>query len=206
MLGVVHRRLAMARRGAPIAWRLSHSAPKNVMEASSYVERSVRTSPFRLNLIAGLVRRMWVPEALTQLKFLNKRFAPVVAAAVEKAAFRAGTQHELVPEELQIERCFVTPASFLKRIKIHGKGRHGIMHKRSGHINVTVAKIDFDQRIADAKNHRQKRKWQTRKEVAWNARVRVLGDWADKRMFPPKGSESIISITENNNEIGDAKV
>lgn len=156
------------------------------VEVTHYVERNVRTSPFRLNLIAGLVRRMWVPEALLQLQFLNKRFAKVVSEAIQKTATRAGIEHELVPEQLEVERCFVTPAPFLKRIKYHAKGRSGIMRRRSGHLSITLAKIDFAERIATAKNIRQRTKWEKRHEHARQTRVRILGEWADKRMFPPK--------------------
>lgn len=157
------------------------------VELTQHTRRNVRTSPFRLNLIAGLVRRMWIPEALTQLQFLNKRFAPVVAQALEYASKKAGTEHELLPEELEVERCFVTPAAMVKSLKIHAKGRTGIKKKRSGHLNVTLAKVNFDERIASATNQRQRAKWELRKSVAQKARLDVLGErFANERMFPPR--------------------
>ena len=119
-----------------------------------------------------------MPDALAQLQFTPKRFAPTVAAAIERCAQRAAAQHELVPEELEIERCFVTPAPFMKRLKIMGRGRSGTIRKRSGHLNVTVAAVDFDAKIRDAHNPRQRRKWEERRAVARAARERVLGEFA----------------------------
>ena len=63
-----------------------------------------------------------MPAALAQLQFTPKRFAPTVAAA-GGAAQRAAARR-LVPE-VEIERCFVPPAPFMKRLKIMGRGRSG---------------------------------------------------------------------------------
>ena len=92
-------------------------APRRASRVSraGYKHEGIRTSPVKLNLIAKLVRRLWVPEALAQLEFSPKRHAPTVAAALEKCAARAAQQHEVVPEELEVDRAFVTPAPFMKR-------------------------------------------------------------------------------------------
>lgn len=157
------------------------------VDQTHHIQRYIRTSPFRLNLIAALVRRMWVPEALTQLHYLNKRFAPLVSEVIQNTARKAGVEHELVPEELEVERCFVTPAPMQKSLKIHAKMKNGIKKKRSGHLSLTLAKINFDERIASASNPRQRQKWEKRKEVAQKARVDVLGErFAHERMFPPR--------------------
>ena len=167
-----------ARQAPPLARAMTHYAPPPRPTATSYKHERIRHSPRKLNLIAKLVRRLWVPDALAQLQFTPKRFAPTVAAAIERCAQRAAAQHELVPEELEIERCFVTPAPFMKRLKIMGRGRSGTIRKRSGHLNVTVAAVDFDAKIREAHNPRQRRKWEERRAVARAARERVLGEFA----------------------------
>lgn len=136
---------------------------------------NVRTSPFRLNMIAKVARRQWVPDALAQLSFLKKRYAPEVSKAINRAARRAGFEHELVPAELEVERCFVSPAPMLKRPRYLAKGRMSLTRKRSGHLSITLAKIDFDDRIKNAANGRLKAKWQHRQQFALQQRQRVLG-------------------------------
>ena len=116
---------AALRIKAPLVRSMTHYPPKKLIgiPTTTYKHESVRTSPFKLNLIAKLVRRLWVPEALAQLEFSKKRlvlpttkltrklrFAPLVHDAIVKAADRAAIQHELVLEELTVERCFVTSA------------------------------------------------------------------------------------------------
>ena len=120
---------------------MTHYAPKPKPTETTYKHENIRTSPWKLNLIAKLVRRMWVPEALAQLEFTKKRYAPTVAEAIHRCAARVGNTHELVPEELEVERAFVTPAPFMKRIKFMGRGRSGVMRKRAGHLTITLAKV-----------------------------------------------------------------
>ena len=189
-------RAASAPRAAtPCAVRLTHYAPKPRDALTHYKHENIRTSPWKLNLLAKLVRNLWVPDALAQLQFTKKRYAPTVADAIERCAARAGAAHELVPEELEVERAFVTPAPFLKRIKFMGRGRSGTVRKRAGHLNVSLCKVDFPAKIAEAKNHRQKRKWMQREADARAARERVLGAFAfpdeaavDAEVVPPPAS------------------
>ena len=204
------RPCAVARVAAPApgcAWprvwgcgarAMTHYAPKALEAATSYKHENIRTSPWKLNLIAKLVRRMWVPEALAQLGFVQKRYAPTVSAAIERCVARAGATHELVAEELEVERCFVTPALFLKRIKFMGRGRSGVKRKRAGHLNVTLAKVDFAAKIDAAPNHRQRRKWLQRQAEARAARERVLGRFAfpDDAAAPPADSDDQPEVSD----------
>mmetsp|Transcript_38065 Transcript_38065/g.122213 ORF Transcript_38065/g.122213 Transcript_38065/m.122213 type:complete len:201 (-) Transcript_38065:96-698(-) len=164
---------------------------------TTYILRNIRTSPWRLNLITKLVRRMWVPEALTQLKFCQKRFAPTVAEAIQEAAKKAGLEHELVSEELEVERAFVTPAPFKKKIDYKAKGMSGVIRNRSGHITIVLAKLPFDKYINDAKNWRQKQKWSLRAEEAMKERKRVLGDFADVPLAANDDSTSSSKANKN---------
>mmetsp|Transcript_6282 Transcript_6282/g.19678 ORF Transcript_6282/g.19678 Transcript_6282/m.19678 type:complete len:205 (-) Transcript_6282:196-810(-) len=174
--------LVTTRAGALVQQqRWTHYPVKRLMGVplTRHVEKNIRQSPRKLNQIAKMVRRMWVPEAKTQLKFLNKRHAPTFVGAIERAAHKAGLLHELVPEELEIERAFVTPAPFVKRLKIRAKGMSGTIRKRSGHIVIVLAKMNFDNYIDAAKSKRSKNKWQARKDEARRQRLRVLGEFAD---------------------------
>ena len=72
---------------------MTHYAPPPRPTATSYKHERVRHSPRKLNLLAKLVRRLWVPDALAQLQFTPKRFAPTVAAAIERCAQRAAAHY-----------------------------------------------------------------------------------------------------------------
>ena len=174
-------------RGLPlvVSRRWTHYPVKRLKDVpqTRYVLKNIRTSPWKLNIITKLVRRMWVPEALVQLKFCNKRWAPMVSEAIQKAAHKAGLQHELVPEELEVERAFVTPAPMRKSIEFKAKGKMGVIRKRSGHINIVLAKLPFDKYIEDATNNRQRQKWVLRAIDAQKERNKILGDFAGPKII-----------------------
>jgi hypothetical protein len=49
----------------------------------------VKTSPRKLNLVAKLVRRMGLEQALMQLRFCSKKMADVVAKTIHDAKWNA---------------------------------------------------------------------------------------------------------------------
>jgi len=49
----------------------------------------VKTSPRKLNLVAKLVRRMGLEQALMQLQFCSKKMADVVAKTIHDAKWNA---------------------------------------------------------------------------------------------------------------------
>lgn len=48
----------------------------------------------------------------------------------------------------------------VKRVRVMGRGRSGISRKRSAHITVKVAQIDFGRKVAEAETISQQKKWQ----------------------------------------------
>ena len=53
------------------------------------VAKYIRMSPFKVRLVANLVKGKQVDDALAQLKFLNKAAADPVAKAIKSAAANA---------------------------------------------------------------------------------------------------------------------
>lgn len=87
------------------------------------IERNIRHSPWRMNLICQFVAGMTVPEALKQLMFTRKSKAPLVAEMVRRTANEADDIEGLQPSQLEVAECFATHGTHLKRIKIMGRGR-----------------------------------------------------------------------------------
>lgn len=46
-----------------------------------------------------------------------------------------------------------------KKIRIMGKGRHGVGYNRQSIVTVKVEKIDFEKKISECKALNQKSKW-----------------------------------------------
>jgi hypothetical protein len=67
-----------------------------------------------------------------------------------------------IPEELVVKEIFVTKGATQKKVRIMGRGRAGISRKRSTHVTISLDKVDFAARVADARGPNERRAWQTR--------------------------------------------
>ena len=134
---------------------------KRVERLRTYVgtEKDIRHSPWRMNLVCQFAAGQTVPDALTQLDFCRKRFAPLVKELIEKTVQDAAEQGGLHPTQLEVAECFATHGTHLKRMKIMGRGRTGIMHHRYTHVRLVLREIDFPLKIALCSSVAGKRKW-----------------------------------------------
>ena len=87
-------------------------------------QKNIRHSPWRLNLICQMIAGLPVPEALRQLQFCDKSFAPTVQQVVQKTVNRADIRDGLQPTQLEVAQCFATRGTPLKRIKPMARGRY----------------------------------------------------------------------------------
>lgn len=117
------------------------------METIAYearaVQRHLRRSARKVRLVADLVRRKNVQEALDQLAYTNKGAAMDVAKVIKSAAanMRDRFEEEVIEnEDLYIKAIFVDEGTTMKRIQPAPQGRAHPIRKRSCHINVVVAK------------------------------------------------------------------
>lgn len=86
----------------------------------------------------------------------------------------------------------MTNGTPLKRIKFHARGRFGRKQRRHAHLNVTLAEIDFEQRIASARNKRQKDKWEKYEALAHAIKLKAEEEQAELdelQAMAPKGSD-----------------
>lgn len=122
-------------------------------------EKNLRHSPWRLQLICRHVTGMPLQEALTQLEFLSKRFAPVVQRVLKRTSNLADIRDTIQMSQLEVAECFATQGSHLKRIKPMGRGRQGIMHHKYAHMRVVLREIDFPLKIVMARTVNEKTRW-----------------------------------------------
>eukprot|EP00520_Triparma_pacifica_P012136 CAMPEP_0118652312 /NCGR_PEP_ID=MMETSP0785-20121206/11250_1 /TAXON_ID=91992 /ORGANISM="Bolidomonas pacifica, Strain CCMP 1866" /LENGTH=164 /DNA_ID=CAMNT_0006544819 /DNA_START=300 /DNA_END=795 /DNA_ORIENTATION=+ len=138
-------------------------------------------------------------DARKQLKFNIKRQSKTVDEQIRKLVNLADIRYDLKPEELEVERCFVTKATPLKRIKYHARGRFGKKFRRHSHLNVTVGEIDFTSKIANARNERDRDRW-----VKWREEARAVRERAEeerRELDMLRGLDSIEEEVEEEEEI-----
>ena len=100
--------------------------------------RSVRTSPQKLNLVAGLIRGKDVDKALTQLSFSAKSVAKDVKALLQSAIANAENNHNLDIDRLFVKEVNVGKGMVMKRFRARARGRAARIQKPFSNISITL--------------------------------------------------------------------
>lgn len=102
------------------------------------VAKGVRTSPRKVQVVAGLVRGRTVADALVILEHVPRRAAVDVLKTIKSAAANADNNHNVKPEGLKIAEISVTPGPRLKRYRPASHGRALPFQRKTSHIRVVV--------------------------------------------------------------------
>jgi large subunit ribosomal protein L22 len=105
------------------------------------VAKSLRVSPQKLNLVAGLIRGKKVHQALADLEFSRKRIAGDVRKCVMSAVANAENNHGLDVDDLVVAEAYVGKNLILRRFHARGRGRSGRIEKPFSQITVVVREV-----------------------------------------------------------------
>lgn len=105
------------------------------------VLKQVRISAKKVNLVAGMVRRKSVREALDTLKFTPKKAARLLYKVVTSAAANAENNFQQNRDDLHIQEILVNEGPSYKRSIPCSRGRSHPIIKRTAHIVVKVGGI-----------------------------------------------------------------
>lgn len=109
------------------------------------IAKSVRMSPRKVGVVAGLVRGRTVADALVILSHVPRRSALPVKKVIESARANADYNHNYKADSLKIVEISVTPGPRYKRYRPAARGRANPFQRRTSHIRVVV---DGEQRAA----------------------------------------------------------
>ena len=104
--------------------------------------RMLRTSPQKLNLVAGLIRGKKVDKALIDLTFSNKRIAQDVKKCLQSAIANAENYHNRDVDELIVAEAWVGKNLTLKRGRPRARGRFGKIIKPFSELTIKVRQIE----------------------------------------------------------------
>ena len=102
------------------------------------VLRMLRTSPQKLNLVAGLIRGKKVDKALADLTFSKKRIAGDVKKCLQSAIANAENNHNLDVDSLVVAEAWVGKNLVMKRGRPRARGRFGKIMKPFSEITIKV--------------------------------------------------------------------
>ena len=104
--------------------------------------RMLRTSPQKLNLVAGLIRGKKVDKALSDLTFSKKRIAIDVKKCLQSAIANGENNHNLDVDELIVAEAYVGKNLTMKRGRPRARGSFGKIVKPFEELTIVVRQVE----------------------------------------------------------------
>ncbi|WP_419827904.1 50S ribosomal protein L22 [Sphingomonas sp.] len=115
------------------------ASPRKVGDKEALaVATSVRGSPYKLNLVAGLIRNRKASEALSILQFSKKAMAVDVRKCLQSAIANAENNHNLDVDALVVKEASVGKGLVMKRFATRARGRSARIVKPFARMRIVV--------------------------------------------------------------------
>ncbi|MFP4360502.1 MAG: 50S ribosomal protein L22 [Alphaproteobacteria bacterium] len=102
----------------------------------------LRTSPRKLDVVAGLIRNQPVDKAINQLTVSKKRIARDVKKTLESAVANAENNHGLDIDQLVVAEASVGKRFVMKRFRPRARGRAGRINKFFSRLRIVVREAE----------------------------------------------------------------
>tara|TARA_Y100000590_G_scaffold61771_1_gene65984 strand:+ start:4880 stop:5263 length:384 start_codon:yes stop_codon:yes gene_type:complete len=106
---------------------------KNIVKA---INRNLRSSPRKINLLLKNIRGKKVDQAIRDLSFARRRIAFEIKKTVESAVANAENNNQYDIDNLYIKEAYVGKSIVLKRFRARAKGRASGIKKP--YTNLTI--------------------------------------------------------------------
>lgn len=104
-----------------------------------------RVSSQKLNLLGRQITNQSLPKAIVQMQFSPKKAAREVLSLLLQAQARIKAAPEKPdPAAFTVQQAVVGKGTYLKRIDIKGRGRHGVIWRPHSFLRVQVGIPDED--------------------------------------------------------------
>ncbi len=98
----------------------------------------LRTSSYKLNLVAEMIRGKKAETALTDLQFSKRRIAQDVKKVLQAAVANAENNHGLDVDRLVVSEATVGKSIVMKRFRARARGRASRIEKHFSRLTVVV--------------------------------------------------------------------
>ena len=102
----------------------------------------LRTSPQKLDLVAGMIRGMAAGKAVVALQFSRKRIAQSVRKTLESAIANAENNHNLDVDRLVVAEASVGKHMVMRRLHARARGRSGRIEKHLSRLRIVVREVN----------------------------------------------------------------
>ena len=115
---------------------LSMLRNKNIVKA---INRNVRSSPRKVNLLLRNIRGKKVDKAIRDLSFARQRIAFDVKKTVQSAIANAENNNQYDIDNLYITEAYVGKSIVLKRFRARAKGRASAIKKPYSNLTIILS-------------------------------------------------------------------
>ena len=102
----------------------------------------IKTSPYKLNLVAEMIRGKKAGKALIDLEFSKKKVAKDVRKVLQAAIANAENNHGLDVDRLVVSEAYVGKSIKMKRWRARARGRAAPIEKLFSRVTVVVREQD----------------------------------------------------------------
>lgn len=106
------------------------------------VQRKIRVSPQKLNLVAAMIRGKKVASALADLEFSRRRISGQVRKTLQSAIANAENNHDLDVDSLVVAEAYVGKSLVMKRFKPRARGRASRIIKPFSNLTIVVREVE----------------------------------------------------------------
>ena len=103
------------------------------------VLKNLGTSPQKLNLVLGLIRKKKADVAVSKLQFSKKRISKEVEKALKSVISNAENNHSLDIDKLYVKEAFVGKGIVMKRFHARARGRGARILKPFSHLTIILS-------------------------------------------------------------------
>ena len=122
---------------------------KNIVKA---INRSVRSSPRKLNLLLKNIRGKKADIAIRDLSFARQRIASEIKKTVQSAIANAENNNQYDIDNLYVVEAYVGKSIVLKRFRARAKGRASAIKKPYSNLTIVLSeKTNIKKEIHGAK-------------------------------------------------------
>ena len=114
--------------------------PKNKIEVKA-INRNIRTSPRKLNLLLKNIRGKKADVAIRDLSFARQRIAFDIKKTVQTAISNAENNFQYDIDNLYISEAYVGKSIVLKRFRARAKGRASGIKKPYSNLTIILTEI-----------------------------------------------------------------
>ena len=109
---------------------------KNIVKA---INRNVRSSPRKINIILKNIRGKKVDLAIRDLSFFRQRIAFDIKKTVQSAVANAENNNQYDIDNLYVDEAYVGKSIVLKRFRARAKGRASAIKKPYSNITIILS-------------------------------------------------------------------